>query len=192
MGVEHTERTPSAMDAQTERLIEIHADRAYSIALRMTGNAADAGDVVQEAFLRVMRYMNTYDPTYPFEAWLSQIIRNVYLNSLRVEARRRSVPLSNAGEDDDAYSLEERLADAAPGPERAAEAQDTTDEVHAALAALGANLRMAVILVDLEGVEREHAAQALGCSLSALDVRLHRGRARLRQEIENRRMGAKS
>ena len=99
---EAPEGTPSAMDAQTEKLIEAHADRAYSIALRMTGNEADAGDVVQEAFLRVIKYMKSYDSTYPFEAWLGQIIRNVYLNSLRVEARRKSVPLSpRAGDADD-------------------------------------------------------------------------------------------
>src|SRR3954471_9450618 len=102
---EGPEGSPSAMDAQTEKLIDAHADRAFSIALRMTGNEADAGDVVQEAFLRVMRYMKSYDSTYPFEAWLSQIIRNVYLNSLRVEARKRSVPLSHrAGDDDEAFA----------------------------------------------------------------------------------------
>lgn len=173
-----------------ERLIEAHAERAYSIALRMTGNAADAGDVVQEAFLRVMRYMKTYDRSYPFEAWLSQIIRNVYLNSLRVEARRRSVPLSSAPGDDEDFSLEARLADPAPGPEQDADRRDAHDEVHSALGALSPALRMGVILVDLEGMERGDAAQALGVSLSALDVRLHRARARLRETIELRRKEA--
>ena len=80
------------MDAETDRLIEQHADRAFAIARRMTGNDADAGDVVQEAFLRVMKYMKSYDPTQSFDAWLGQIIRNVYLNSLRLEGRRRQVP----------------------------------------------------------------------------------------------------
>lgn len=179
------------MDAQTERLIEAHSDRAYSIALRMCGNEADAGDVVQEAFLRVMRYMHTYDPSYPFEAWLSQIIRNVYLNSLRVEARRKQVPLSTGpGDDDEAFSLEDRLADTAPGPEQDADSAAAADEVHAALPVLSPALRMAVILVDLEGMDRRDAAQALGASLTALDVRLHRARAQLRKEIERRRQEA--
>lgn len=183
------------MDDQTQRLIETHADRAYAIALRMTGNPADAGDVVQEAFLRVMRYMNTYDASYPFEAWLAQIIRNVYLNSLRVEARRRAVPLSADRDDDDGLALEERLADPALGPEgeaeRDSERGQARDEIQAGLARLSANLRMAVILVDLEGVAREDAATALGCSLSALDVRLHRARAQLRRDIEAARSEAK-
>lgn len=187
------EGTPSAMDARTERLIEAHADRAYSIALRMTGNEADAGDVVQEAFLRVIKYMDSYDASYPFEAWLGQIIRNVYLNSLRLESRRRAVPLSRAADDEDGpLPLEETLADAEPGPEARAESAAAAEEVQAALSALSPALRMSVVLVDLEGLGREAAAQALGCSLSALDVRLHRARAALRREVERRRQEAAS
>ena len=59
------------MDAQIDKLIELHADRAYAIALKMAGNPADAGDIVQEAFLRAMKYMKSYDATYPFEATLT-------------------------------------------------------------------------------------------------------------------------
>ena len=74
------------MDAEIDRLIALHADKAYAVALRMTGNSTDAGDVVQEAFLRVMRYFDKYDPTLPFEAWMVQILKNVYFTSLRKEA----------------------------------------------------------------------------------------------------------
>ena len=168
------------MDAEIDRLIALHADKAFSVALRMTGNPADAGDVVQEAFLRVMRYFSTYDPSLPFEAWLGQILRNVYLTSLRKEASRRSVSLTRRP-DEDSAALEDFLADDAPGPERLAQARENTDRVQGALTLLSPTLRMAVVLVDLEGSGREEAAAALGCSLSALDVRLHRGRARLKE-----------
>lgn len=171
------------MDAETERLIEQHSDRAFAIARRMTGNDADAGDVVQEAFLRAIKYMKSYDPTQSFEAWLGQIIRNVYLTSLKLESRRRAVPLSAGfgNDDEEGFSLEERLADPAPGPERWALAQDASAQVQEALARLAPGSRMAVILADLEGLEREDCAKALGCSLAAFDVRLHRGRAQLRK-----------
>jgi RNA polymerase sigma-70 factor (ECF subfamily) len=65
------------VDAEIDRLIALHADKAYAVALRMTGNPADAGDVVQEAFLRAMRYFENYDKTLPFEAWFNAIMRNV-------------------------------------------------------------------------------------------------------------------
>lgn len=170
------------MDAsidQINRLIEQHADRAYAVALKMTGNPADAGDVVQEAFLRAMKYIRSYDPSLPFEGWLNQIIRNVYLTSLRSESRRRSVSLSAKADEDDA-SLEDVLEDAEPGPERLAQAQADSEAVQRALTLLSPTLRMAVVLADLEGTPREECARVLGCSLAAFDVRLHRARARLR------------
>ena len=168
------------MDADIDRLIALHADKAYAVALRLTGNPADAGDVVQEAFLRAMKYFATYDPSLPFEAWLNQILRNVYLTYLRKEASRRAVSLS-ARADEDSASLEDALEDAAPGPERWAQARENTDRVQEALARLSPPLRLAVAMVDLDGSPREEAASALGCSLSALDVRLHRGRHRLKE-----------
>jgi RNA polymerase sigma-70 factor (ECF subfamily) len=168
------------VDAELDRLIALHADKAYAVALRLTGNPADAGDVVQEAFIRAMRYFESYDPTMPFEAWLNTILRNVYLTALRREAARRSVSLS-ARADEDAAALEDALADAGPGPERRAESREDADRVQDALSRLTPPLRLAVAMVDLEGSAREEAAAALGCSLSALDVRLHRGRLRLKE-----------
>ena len=168
------------MDAEIDRLIALHADKAYAVALRITGDSTEAGDVVQEAFLRAMKYFSTYDPTLPFEAWLNQILRNVYLTSLRKEAARRSVSLT-AKADEDSASLEDALADAGPGPERWAEARENSDRVQNALSRLTPPLRLAVAMVDLEGAPREEAAAALGCSLSALDVRLHRGRQKLKE-----------
>ena len=82
------------MDAEIDRLIALHADKAYAVALRMTGNATDAGDVVQEPFLRAMRYYERYDSTRPFEAWLNQIMPNVCLTTLRNEDARRPASLS--------------------------------------------------------------------------------------------------
>jgi RNA polymerase sigma-70 factor (ECF subfamily) len=177
--------SPSAVDAQIDKLIELHADRAYAIALKMAGNPADAGDIVQEAFLRAIKYMKSYDATYPFEAWLGQIIRNVYLNSLNAQTRRHTVPLTGRAQgDDESFELQDVLPDPAPGPERLAQAEDESARVQEALATLSAPLRMAVVLVDLEGTDREEAARILGCSLSALDVRLHRARAQLREKLQ--------
>lgn len=168
------------MDAEIDRFISLHADKAYAVALRMTGNPQDAGDVVQEAFLRAMRYFENYDQSLPFEHWLNAILRNVYLSSLRREASRRTISLT-AKADEDAASLEDALPDEQPGPERFAQAREDSERVQRALQQLTPPLRMAIALVDLEGSSREEAATALGCSLAALDVRLHRGRQKLKE-----------
>lgn len=145
----------------------------------MTGNEADAGDIVSEAFMRALTHFRSYDPTLPFGAWLSAILRNVYLTSLTREAARRSVSLSYAA--DSEFSLADILPDTAPGPERMAIAADESARVQNALLRLSPAARLAVTMVDLEGAPREEAASVLGCSLSALDVRLHRGRERLKE-----------
>ena len=168
------------MDAEIDRLIALHADKAYAVALRMTGNPAVAGDIVQEAFLRVMKYFDKYDKTLPFEAWMVTILKNVDFTSLRREAAHRTVSMSYK-KDEDSASLEDFLAETAPGPERLAQARENTDRVQGALTLVSPAMRMAIVLVDLEGVPREEAASTLGCSLSALDVRLHRGRAKLKE-----------
>ena len=98
------------------------------------------------------------------------------------------VPLSDTGRED-AVPLENILADPSPGPERHAEAASDQDAVQKALDTLSAPLRMAVILVELEGMSREEGARMLGCSLSALDVRLHRAREQLRKRLHHYRAG---
>jgi RNA polymerase sigma-70 factor (ECF subfamily) len=82
---------------------------------------------------------------------------------------------------EDGASLEDVLADTEPGPERRAQAQENTDRVQNALTQLSPSLRLAIAMVDLEGCSREETAAALGCSLSAVDVRLHRGRQKLKE-----------
>ncbi len=176
------------MEKDVSRLIELHADRAYAIALRMAGNRADAGDLVQEAFLRVMKYIKSYDESQPFEGWLYQIIRNIFLNSVRLESRRRSVSFS-ARRDEDSASLEDVLKDPAPGPERLADSSETGAEIQRALDSLSPTLRMTVVMVDLEGMGREECARVLGCSLSALDVRLHRARGLLQEKLKSVQRG---
>jgi RNA polymerase sigma-70 factor (ECF subfamily) len=167
------------VQSDIDRLIALHADKAYAIALRLTGDPSRSGDIVQEALLRAMKYFQTYDPTLPFEAWLSQILRNVYLTSLRQDSAHPSVSLTAKTED--GASLEDVLADTEPGPERRAQAQENTDRVQNALTQLSPSLRLAIAMVDLEGCSREETAAALGCSLSAVDVRLHRGRQKLKE-----------
>jgi RNA polymerase sigma-70 factor (ECF subfamily) len=171
------------VEDKVKRLIELHADRAYAIAFRLAGNRDDAGDLVQDAFLRAIKYMQSYDESLPFEAWLYQIIRNLYLNSLKLESRRKKVPLSVVDDDEGFPALENVLADPERGPEKQVEALGTKEAVQDALNGLSPTLRMAIILVDLEGMSREECARTLGCSLAALDVRLHRARALLRKTL---------
>ena len=140
----------------------------------------EAEDVVQETFLRAFRAFDTFERGTNCRAWLFTILRNVFLNRARREAREVL--------DMDATSMEVRDGEAAGWPV----AHDPEDEflhtvlhgdVDRALRALPLAYREAVILADLEGLTYKEVAQALGCPVGTVMSRLSRGRALLRRAL---------
>src|SRR5438105_431179 len=100
--------------------------------------------------LRVLKSYGTYDPTYKIEQWLYRILRNLYIDRLRAETRRREDPLEEAPVEG-RRSHADSLVDPAPGPEQALDRESERDAVQDALNSLPVELRMALALVDLEG-----------------------------------------
>lgn len=165
-----------------KRIIETYTPHAYVIAFRLTGNRAEAWDLVQNAMLRVMRSIASYDPSYKVEQWLHRIIRNLYIDRLRKRARRREDPLERDA-DDGRLSPADTLADPSPTPEQVADREDRRGAVRRALGDLPVETRMAVVLVDLEGYTYEEAAKTLEIPISTLGVRVFRGRKILKERL---------
>lgn len=165
-----------------KRIVELYTPRAYAIALRLTGNRSEAWDLVQNAMIRVLKsYETSFDPSYKVEQWLYRILRNLYIDRLRWESRRRESPLEEPGQD--RSSPADTLAEAADGPEQALDRESDREAVRSALGELPVELRMAVILVDLEGCSYEEAAAALEIPVSTLGVHVFRGRRLLRDKL---------
>ena len=142
------------------------------MAYRLTGNDADAQDLVQEVLLRVRRGLATYRPG-SLEGWLSRITTNAFLDDVRRRRRRPSVALPP-----DADRL---LADADADPEAIVAATSLPADVQAALLALPEEFRVAVVLCDVVGLQYEEIAADLGIPVGTVRSRIHRGRARLRE-----------
>lgn len=159
-------------------LIETHSDKAYLAAYRLTGNQADACDLVQETFLRVMKKAELYDGSYDFGGWLHRVLFRVYLNGRRSEARRREQPLET-GEEGAAASSQLK-AGPAESPELIAENNELRGRLAAAMGALSPELRACVVLVDVEGLDYERAAEILGWPVGSVSGRLFRARRELR------------
>jgi RNA polymerase sigma-70 factor (ECF subfamily) len=170
------------VDDEARKIVERYSAQAYAVAFRLTGNHADAWDLVQNAMLRVLKSYGTYDPTYKVEQWLARIIRNLYIDRLRAEARRREDSLDRVPAEE-RRSPAEVLPDPGPGPEDAASAASDGAAVHRALGELPVELRAAVALVDLEGYSYEDAAKALEIPASTLGVRVFRGRKLLKEKL---------
>jgi len=163
-------------------LIEAFSEKAYVAAYRLTGNRADACDLVQETFLRVIKKAELYDSSSDFGGWLHRVLFRVYLNGRRGSARRREVPLeAREGESSPVSALA-----AGPGesPEKIVENNELRERLAAALGALPPDLRACVVLVDMEGRDYEQAAGILGWPVGTVSGRLFRARRILRGLLE--------
>lgn len=169
--------------AAYEALVRKYGPYVYNIAYRMSGNDADAKDLAQEAFIRVFRAFRRIDPAASLEAWLYRIVANLYIDLLRkhpkgrVESLHDPVPTPQGGE-----VLREFPAPAGGDPEAVFD-QKLDATVQQALLALPRDLRMVVVLSDIEGFAYEEIAQMLRVPLGTVKSRLHRARKILQERL---------
>lgn len=167
-----TERLAADLDDGFETLVGVHADRLFSIALRVLGNRADAEEAAQDAFVRAYRALEGYEPerirALRLRAWLATIVVNVCRNRTRV---RRVATTQLAFE---------------PGAEPAADPlarRDLRDTWAALLARLPPAQRTAIVLRHVDGLSYAEMAEALGRPEGTLKAQVHRGLAALREAI---------
>jgi len=153
-------------------LMERHADRFWSLALRVMSKPEDAADALQDAMISAFRRAGDFRGDAAVTTWLHRIVINACFDRLRRIAARPSKPLP-----DDVERATELIAP--DDPEAAAVRSTIADEVTAALGQIGADQRAALVLIDLEGYSMDEAARILGCAPGTVKSRCSRGRARL-------------
>lgn len=147
------------------------------VARRITGDAVDAEDLVQETLIRAYRAVDRFDGRYP-RAWLLTILRNTWRNMNRrtrphlldIGDEMLAVPAAGA---DGRGGAEELVVDGAIDAQLAAEFRRLPDH-HRAI----------VTLVDIDGLSYQEAADVLGIPTGTVMSRLHRARRRLRKRLE--------
>lgn len=157
-----------------------HQASICRFALRMTGNAWAAEEIVQDVFMTLMRDPKKYDPARgALVAFLYGIARNRVMKHL--ERLPREVSLQEKGEDGSGPGI--ILQDTAT-PSSWLEGRERAAQVRAAVMELPAEFREAVILCELEELSYEEAAQMAECPIGTIRSRLHRGRALLLAKLE--------
>ena len=161
------------------------ATQLYSAALRMTRNAADAEDLVQETYLKGYRSFATFEEGTNLRAWLFRILTNTYINTYRAKQRRPEETELDDIEDFYLYrrigGIEEALA--------ARSAEDelmdifTDDEVKQALDDLPEGFRLPVLLADVQGFSYKEIAEMLEIPIGTVMSRLHRGRKAMQKAL---------
>lgn len=158
-------------------LLVRHRDRLWAVALRTTGNPEDAADGLQDGLVAAYRRAGSFRGEAQVTTWLHRVVVNACLDRLRSARVRRTEPLPD---DLDRRPAAAPLAPAAPvDPADAAVAGERRRMVLDALAALPAEQRAALVLVDLEGHPVAEVAVMLGCAPGTVKSRCARGRARL-------------
>jgi len=163
-----------------EELVRRHTRRVYNLCYRFTGNAASAEDLSQEVFLRVYRTLGSYQAAQGgFPTWLTSVTRNLLVDHYRRTRRDRLTDSI----DDAMPQLEEKKA---PGhaPDRLAMASELSAQLQRGLVRLSPDLREAVILRDLQGLEYNEIRKILGVPEGTVKSRINRGRIELARILE--------
>ena len=160
---------------ELEQLFRAHHGRVFRTAHRITGSAADAEDVLQTVFLRLIKGQETYDLSQNPEAYLSRAAINASLDLLRSRNRSKSVGLDEVDEK------------ALPSRFRGPEAEHADRELHTlvrhAVSRLGKTAGEMFVLRYYEGFDNQEIAALLKTSPLVVGVVLHRARTKLRKEI---------
>lgn len=170
--MEDAEAMAQVRDGRVERLavvFERHHLYLFNYFLGQTRQRGASEDLVQEVFLRLLRYRASYRPGAPFAPWLWQIARNVHRD--HVATQRPSQPLDE---------VHESMSDGQDGAEvHLMRTQDTT-RLQSALARLDPAKRDLLLLSRNPDLPYKDLAQLLGCSVGALKVQVHRALKELR------------
>jgi RNA polymerase sigma-70 factor, ECF subfamily len=157
----------------------------YTAALRMTRNAAEAEDLVQETYLKAYRAFGSFEQGTNLKAWLYKILTNTFINAYRSRRRRPEQTEIEDVEDLYLYRRLGGLEGATAGRSAEEEVLDrfTDSDVKEALESLPETFRMAVLLADVEGFSYREIADILDIPIGTVMSRLHRGRRALQKAL---------
>ncbi len=171
-----------------EILMDRYASRVYRLAHGITGNEADAEEVMQDVFLTIFRKIHTFEGRSALGSWIYRIATNAALIKRRGRRDDREVPLDlpfpaflpdghRAG--DPAFLK----ADWSQTPEANLLSKETREILHRAIANLPDQYRVVVVLRDVQGLSNDEVAEVVGESVACVKSRLHRARMILREHL---------
>jgi RNA polymerase sigma-70 factor (ECF subfamily) len=160
-----------------ERIYRLHSQRVYALCLRMMrGNAAEAEDLTQEAFLQLFRKISTFRGESAFSTWLHRLAFNIVL----MRIRRRSHQVLSLDEilepGENTTGLQKRIG----GRDLRLSGSVDRVDLERALEQLPPGYKAVFILHDVQGYEHKQIADIRGCSLGNSKSQLHKARARMR------------
>lgn len=164
------------------RLVERHQRRAYAIALGLVRDPNDAHEIVQEAFLRVYRGLQSFQGGSSFFTWLYRIVTNLAIDLIRKPGRKDAELVDNQSADDETdFPLVSRIDGA--DPVNVIRRREIAARIQAALDALPPYHRGVILMREVEGMSYEEMAQAMNVSKGTIMSRLFHARQKLQKAL---------
>ena len=172
--------------AAFEELVLRYQGRLLTVLKHLVGSREQAEDLTQEAFLRVYRARETYEPGAKFSTWLYTIVNRLAANALRSRSRRREVTLQTRDSGPMGARPLDKMLQASSGqmPARQLDKAETREIVRMALESLGPRQRMAVLLSKFEGMSYAEITAIMELSPQAVKSLLSRARENLREVLQ--------
>ena len=175
------------MDHLADDFKAIHASfrpRIHRFLTRLVGQN-EAEDLTQEVFVRVSRGLSDFRGDAKISTWIYRIATNVATDRLRSrsfkESQRDQANSTGEGSIQDVDALPEEKR---PSLERQLVRQEMSSCVHDYINTLPDSYRAVVLLSEIEGLTNQEIADVLGLTLETVKIRLHRGRAKLKEKLE--------
>lgn len=158
-------------------LIENHERFVFNVVYRITGNAEDARDVSQEAFIKAFKNFESYDESSAFSTWLYRIAVNTAIDYIRKRKKENSISFED-------YIVDEKNQKGDSGIEEKVISKEGVKNIISAVNMLDDEFKTVVVLRDMEGMDYKEISDITGLPLGTVKSRLSRGRGKLRQMIE--------
>jgi RNA polymerase sigma-70 factor (ECF subfamily) len=176
-------RVLAGTTAAFDELINRYQRKAVSVAYRLLGNAHDALDVCQEAFLRGYRSLETLEDADRFGPWLMRIVSNLSLNFRRSRKKTSPIPTDDCllGNAEDGAGSDWMVSASMPPDEVLA--AELSKAIAAAVNELPEKQRLALVLFAIEGMPQKDVAEILDCSVEAVKWHVFQARKTLKEKL---------
>ena len=162
-------------------IVERYQSHVFNLSARILGNRTTAEDATQDTFISAYGAIGKFRGG-SLRAWLLRIASNQSYDILRAAKRRPAQSLDESLENP---SFQVRSGDETP--EQAAVRNELGDEIQRAITTLPEDQRTVLVLIDVQGLSYDEAAQAAGTSIGTVKSRLSRARSRIRDHLRGRR-----
>jgi RNA polymerase sigma-70 factor, ECF subfamily len=164
-------------------IVELYKDKVYQICYRMLGNAHEAEDIAQEAFIRAYTNIHTFDTSKKFSTWLYRIATNLSIDRIRKKKPDYFLDAEVSGTD--GLTMYSQLAADQKLPEEEVESLELKAWVHKEILALPPKYRSAIVLKYIEELSLKEISEILDLPIGTVKTRIHRGREALRKRLRS-------